>query len=167
MKFETIDKILTNPNMAYVPWYVFGVIFGSISFFGTSGISLIYTIFIVTLVLSCFLRSRFDYLVNYESNYVINNSKDAFYNAKIELPNENKKVANKNLRVIYTASCIFRFLSLCAFIIILSITVNSFLFWNTELMYSALTHAIIGAIIYKMVTFLLDIMSFVKVKVLS
>ena len=159
---DKIDYIITHRNMRYVPWYAFGVLGGSITFMGISGMALIYTIFITTLVLSCGIKSYFDYLVNSESNFVIRNVKSMTESSKITIGEKQNKTHNTKLRLVLNTSLVFKAISFMTFMLILSVLVNSIIFLNLPLLYSSLSHAIIASIVYYMVSFLLNVMSVIK-----
>jgi len=159
---DKVDKMITNRNMRYIPWYALGALGGSITFMGISGVALIYTIFITTLVMSCGLKSYYDYLVNSDSNFVIKNVKNKIDESKAKLSEGSDSTNIKKLRWVFNFSSLLKVISFLAFIVIISMVVNSLLFWNPTLLYASLSHAIVASIVYYMVSFLLNVMSIVK-----
>jgi len=150
--------------MRYIPWYAFGVFGGSITFLGVSGLSLVYTVFVTTLFIACCLKSYYDYHIDTESNFVINNVSLVMDTSKVSLSDTQDKTHNKKLRLIYNVTMIFRTVMFLSFMLIISIFVNAAIFYNPAVMMSSVGHIIIACIVYYMVSFLLKIMSIIKYK---
>ena len=161
---DQIDKIITHRNMRYIPWYAFGILGGSITFLGASGLSLIYTVFITTLFITCCLKSYYDYHIDTESNFVIKNVNLVMDTSKVSLTEAQYKTHNKKLRLIYNISMMFKTIMFLSFMLIISIFVNATIFYNPAVMMSSVGHIIIACIVYYMVSFLLKIMSIIKYK---
>jgi len=157
-----IERLLSKRVSKFMPWYLFGIVIGTSTYMGVSGISAVFSIFLISTLLSCVLKSYFDYVVDPSCNFVIDNVHDYMDSQYGSNASNDEFSHTRRTRIIYTISAIFNIVALCALILIISFAVNSIIFLNIDSMAVSMAYVVIAVFTYYIITFLQNVNTLVS-----
>ena len=155
-------KILSPEMQKYMPWSAIGYSLGSIVLIVGSGLTGLYTWFIIFMLISSVFDALVNYKINSGSNYIIKNTILAKCGAR--LTSVGDKTPNTNIRAFLNLYFIFKFLAFTFLILLVSYFVYSLIYLETATIAVALTEAFLATVIYYMGNIVFSISSMLKYK---